>query len=241
MFRGNRAEKLSTSNLFRLSSFTFADCMQAPILHNICNQKLWLSPQRAIFWEEEKALILSDLHFGKTGHFRKSGIAVPQQVYKEDLQRLVVLIEHFKPVELVVVGDFFHSRQNAEMEWFRKWRDDFSSLQITLVRGNHDILKNQWYKDSNIKVLEDRYVKAPFVFSHEPCSPDKDNYLFCGHIHPGILLEGVGRQSLRLPCFYFGQNMCILPAFSKFTGVALVSPEPEDQVFALVENKIIPM
>ena len=30
-----------------------------------------------MFWEEEKALIVSDLHFGKTGHFRKSGIAVP--------------------------------------------------------------------------------------------------------------------------------------------------------------------
>jgi hypothetical protein len=38
-------------------------------------QHFWLSPERVIYWEDEKALILSDSHFGKTGHFRKSGRA----------------------------------------------------------------------------------------------------------------------------------------------------------------------
>jgi uncharacterized protein len=216
-------------------------CMQAPIAHHIAGQKLWLSPQRAIFWEEQQALILSDLHFGKTGHFRKSGIPVPQKVYKEDLQRLLDLLHHFKPKELIVVGDFFHSHINAEMEWFRKWREDFAFLRITLVRGNHDILKDKWYRDTDIHVVEDRYLKPPFAFSHEPCTPDEEHFLFCGHIHPGIILEGAGRQSLRLPCFFFTAQMCILPAFSKFTGIAVVAPAGKDQVFALVENKIIPM
>ena len=76
--------------------------MQAPLLHKIHNQSLWLSAQRSIFWEEQKALIVSDLHFGKTGHFRKSGIAVPQSVYKEDLQRLVNLLHHFRPQQLLM-------------------------------------------------------------------------------------------------------------------------------------------
>ena len=69
--------------------------MKAPFPYKIHRQNLWLSPQRSIFWEEEKALIVSDLHFGKTGHFRKSGIAVPQSVYEEDLQRLVDLLHFF--------------------------------------------------------------------------------------------------------------------------------------------------
>ena len=81
--------------------------MQAPVLHELHHQNLWLTAQRSIFWEEQKALIVSDLHFGKTGHFRKSGIAVPQTVYKEDLQRLVLLLNYFKPEQLIVVGDFF--------------------------------------------------------------------------------------------------------------------------------------
>jgi metallophosphoesterase superfamily enzyme len=54
-------------------------------------------------------LIVSDLHFGKTGHFRKSGIAVPQSVYKKDLQRLFHQVQYFQPRKLIVVGDLFHS------------------------------------------------------------------------------------------------------------------------------------
>src|SRR5882762_3732766 len=104
--------------------------MQLAIPYRIKDQQLWLSPDRCIFWEEEKALILSDLHFGKTGHFRKSGIAVPQSLYHEDLQRLLTLIQYFQPRQLLVVGDLFHSRENKELALFRRWRNDFPELAI---------------------------------------------------------------------------------------------------------------
>src|SRR5829696_1670860 len=154
--------------------------MQAPILHTIRNQNLWLTAQRSIFWEEEKALIVSDLHFGKTGHFRKSGIAVPQNIYKEDLQRLVSLLHYFQTQKLIVVGDFFHSHANTELDWFRKWRDDFSSLQIVLVRGNHDILHNRWYKEASIDLVEKELVTDPFVFTHDRCGDKPGLFTFCG-------------------------------------------------------------
>ncbi|HJW15784.1 MAG TPA: ligase-associated DNA damage response endonuclease PdeM [Flavisolibacter sp.] len=215
--------------------------MQAPILHKLHDQHLWLSAQRSIFWEEQKALIVSDLHFGKTGHFRKSGIPVPQGVYKEDLQRLVNLLHYFKPQKLLVVGDFFHSHANMELDWFKKWREDFSSLQIILVRGNHDILKRFWYQEAGIEVIENELELAPFIFTHERCEDHDTLYTFCGHIHPGIYLQGLGKQALRLPCFYFGANHCILPAFSKFTGTALIEPEPKENVFAIVDNSLVQM
>src|SRR6478672_9244810 len=98
--------------------------------HIIYKNTFWLSLQRCVYWEEQNALIVSDLHFGKTGHFRKSGIAVPQNIFKEDLQRLVSLLNYFKPQQLIVVGDFFHSHENNELEWFKKWRNDFASLKI---------------------------------------------------------------------------------------------------------------
>ncbi len=112
------------------------------LLHN---QTLWLTSDRCIYWEEQQSLIVSDTHFGKTGHFRKSGIGVPQNVYKEDLQRLVNLFQYFKPQQLIVVGDLFHSTINRELEFFQKWRNDFHQLHIELVKGNHDILKKDWY------------------------------------------------------------------------------------------------
>src|SRR5206468_3003851 len=126
--------------------------MQVPILYKLHQQTLWLTAQRSIFWEEQKALIIADLHFGKTGHFRKSGIAVPQSVFKEDLHRLFALIQHFKPEQLIIVGDMFHSLANKEMDFFIRWRNDTSTLNIHLIKGNHDILHDDWYKEACIKV-----------------------------------------------------------------------------------------
>jgi len=215
--------------------------VQAPILHKIHEQNLWLSAQRSVFWEEQKALIVSDLHFGKTGHFRKSGIAVPQSVYKEDLQRLVSLLHYFNPKKLIVVGDFFHSHANVELDWFQKWRNDFAALEIILVRGNHDILHDAWYKQTNITIIENELIINPFLFTHDRCDDHQNLYTFCGHLHPGIVLHGLGKQSLRLPCFYFAKNHCVLPAFSKFTGAVSVEPKQNDTVFAIVENKLVRM
>lgn len=196
-----------------------------------------------MYWEEQKALIVSDLHFGKTGHFRKSGIAVPQKVYTEDMQRLVHQLQFFKPEQLIVVGDFFHSHANKELDMFLKWRNDFESLNILLVRGNHDILKDTWYKEANIAVAEDCHEAGPFVFVHdlESCKPRQGQYIISGHIHPGIYISGAGKQSLRLPCFYFTRTYAVLPAFSRFTGVALVDPSDAESVFAITDKALITM
>ena len=215
--------------------------MQAPLLHKLYQQTLWLTAQRSIFWEEQKALIVSDLHFGKTGHFRKSGIPVPQTIYKEDLQRLVTLLNYFRPEQLIVVGDFFHSHANTELDWFKKWRNDLSHLKILLVKGNHDILKDNWYKEANIEVIEKELLIHSFLFTHDKCMDRKDVYTFCGHVHPGIYLSGLGRQGIRLPCFYFARHHCILPAFSRFTGMTLIEPERNENVFAIVEDKLVQM
>jgi uncharacterized protein len=219
--------------------------MQIPVSYKIQKQQLWLSAERCVFWEEERSLIVSDLHFGKTGHFRKSGIGIPQNVFKEDLQRLVTQIQHFQPKHLIVVGDFFHSHANKELELFQKWRDDFSHISIHLVKGNHDILHSDWYSLCDIKLNEECMTVNQFTFIHDISHSNKNhklkttNYSFSGHIHPGIRINGAGKQSLCFPCFYFGKEYAVLPAFSYFTGVALIDPEEDENVFAIVKNKLV--
>jgi DNA ligase-associated metallophosphoesterase len=213
--------------------------MHPPLPHKIFDQTFWLSAQRCAFWEEQKALILSDLHFGKTGHFRKAGIAVPQTVFKEDLQRLVALIHFFNPQQIIAVGDLFHSQANLELEWFKRWRSDFPALQFHLVKGNHDILKKAWYDDADIKVWEQHLQIGTIYFNHEKCVTETDGFSFCGHLHPGITLHGMGKQSLRFPCFYFTHNHCILPAFSRFTGMAAVSKKDAVSVYAIADSALI--
>ena len=216
--------------------------MSAPLRFKFKKQTLWLSSCRCIFWEEEKALILSDLHFGKSGHFRKSGIGIPQNIFKEDLQKLFSQIQFFKPKTLLIAGDMFHSAENKEADFFVKWRNDIPQIHFFLIRGNHDILPASFYQKANIEVFENKLHIKNFCFTHDVngCeNEDKNSFTFSGHIHPGIKLNGAGNQSMMLPCFYFGKEYAILPAFSAFTGLAKIKPSPSDHVFALVENSVI--
>ena len=219
--------------------------MQRPVLHKIHNYSLWLSADRCLYWEEEKALIVADLHFGKTGHFRKSGIAIPQNIYQEDLQRLISQLQYFKPQQLIIVGDLFHSDANKELELFKKWRKDLSSLEIHLVKGNHDILHDDWYKKAGIKINPstssgEELIINNFSFRHDLSSQSEARssqlYSFSGHIHPGIHINGAAKQSLRLPCFYFTKDYAVLPAFSRFTGTHLIEPKKNENVFAILPS-----
>jgi uncharacterized protein len=199
-----------------------------------------LSANRTIFWEETTTLVLSDLHLGKSGHFRKSGIAIPQNIFKEDMQRLLAEIQYFQPKQLVIVGDLFHSSANKENDLFEKWRNDIGHVQIKLVKGNHDILKKEWYQRTGIEVFSEKLAINGFAFMHDIDSCGiPDEYCFSGHIHPGVRLNGTGRQSLQLPCFYFGGEYAVLPAFGKFTGTYPIKPKQGDSIFALVENNIL--
>ena len=243
--------------------------MQPAFPYRIRGQQLWLSPHRCLFWEEERSLILSDLHFGKTGHFRKAGIAVPQSVYRDDLLRLLSLIQYFQPRQLLVVGDLFHSRENKELGLFRRWRDDFPDLGIRLILGNHDILHENWYEQAGITVSKDLLRVGAFAFIHdiaaveeaaraadarrasssgggipmagmvgtagtaEPAGAERP-YFFSGHLHPGIRIRGMGKQILQFPCFYFGAEYAVLPAFGHFTGTVSIDPLPESNVFAIL-------
>jgi uncharacterized protein len=214
--------------------------MQAPQKFLLRNQTLWLSGEKCIYWEEAKTLILSDLHLGKTGHFRKEGIGVPQNLFKEDMQRLAALLQFFKPVQLLVAGDLFHSHANKEHDYFEKWRKDFAGTAITLVMGNHDVLQADFYRRTSIHLAGLHHKLGDFLFTHDPADTPAagSEYVFSGHIHPGIRLSGQGRQSVQLPCFYFGRNHAILPAFGKFTGTKLIDTKKNDTIFAIAAGKV---
>jgi DNA ligase-associated metallophosphoesterase len=201
----------------------------------IKEQKLVLSPERCLYWEDQQTLILSDMHIGKAAHFRKAGIAIPQQIFQEDLLRLFQQVHFFSPKRIIVTGDLFHSEANLEHEWFSKWRSALAGIQLILVKGNHEILHNHLYEKLGIEIVERELIAAPFRFAHD-LNDDSDEqfFLFSGHTHPGIKIAGKAKQSFVFPCFYFTEAYCILPAFSKFTGKHLVEMKKGEKVFAIV-------
>ena len=204
--------------------------------HIILDQNLVLSPEKALYWVQEKALIISDVHLGKASHFRKSGIAVPGQVHLGDLQRIDHLIKVYNPKIVLFLGDLFHSEHNADWYKFNSWLQDYSYIRFILVKGNHDILPEFHYKDSPLDLV-DYWAKGPFLFTHD--EQVSELYNISGHVHPAVRLSGRARQSVQLPCFHFTAKNALLPAFGLFTGFVKVKVQKGDEVFGLTKNEVL--
>lgn len=200
-----------------------------------------LSAGRAIYWEQEQLLIVADLHVGKSAHFRKAGIAVPANIVQEDLYRLQQLITQYLPQRVIVVGDMFHSSANNDVQYFRIWRQQFPHITFDLITGNHDIMEAAVYTSLDIRQHDFLEIQDIYFIHDAENKPAtlKNSYVLSGHIHPGVRLVGYGRQSLRLPCFYFGEEVAILPAFSGFTGTYALEREAAAEVFVIAEKKVL--
>jgi uncharacterized protein len=198
-------------------------------------------PERALLFPELKTLVLSDLHLGKINHFRKAGIAVPLAANEANLETLVKLLMQHKPERTIFIGDLFHSHYNSEWETIGPIIKNFSSCSFELVPGNHDIMSQQQYERHQIVVHPIEYnLTSEIILIHEPSTePEQSKYYVSGHIHPAVQLSGRGRQTITLPCFWFGQHQAILPAFGVFTGMKPIWPEPGDKVFAIVKNDVL--
>jgi DNA ligase-associated metallophosphoesterase len=212
------------------------------IAYTLINQHLLLLPQKAIYWQQEKALIVADVHLGKVGHFRKAGIAVPLDMEQGDLAVLSDLIHDHRPEKIIFLGDLFHSDMNNDWEWFALWRRHFPMVRIILVKGNHDIINDSHYLELDVQLHQELQI-GPFLMRHHPLGDDDlaqaAGYVFCGHIHPGISLTGRARQHITLPCFAFGYKQAILPSFGKFTGKVSMRHNGSDRVFGVLKDKVI--
>ncbi|GAB3017613.1 ligase-associated DNA damage response endonuclease PdeM [Niabella terrae] len=207
----------------------------------ICNQEtLILSPSRALYWPRRRLLLLADLHLGKTGYFRASGIPIPSSVMQQDLQRLSALINEFQPETIIVAGDMFHHDYNSDIAIFNKWRQPYSDIPWLLVPGNHDKLLDIDYQQLGIRVTDTVYEELPFNIVHEP-SEQPAGFELSGHLHPGYRLEGRARQQLRLPCFIVSEQRIILPAFSGFTGLYTSYRIRENcSYYLVVDDQVLP-
>ncbi len=52
-------------------------------------------------------------------------------------------------------------------------------------------------------------------------------------------MRGKASQSLRLPCFYFGENGGIMPAFGEFTGTYTIKPKKGEKVFVIADDEVM--
>ena len=208
---------------------------------NLAGEQIDLFPERAMFWERGSALFVADVHWGKAATFRAKTLAIPDSD-AEDLGRLERVLIQTQATTLYILGDLLHAeagRTPSTLTTFAEWRSEKPMLDIVLVRGNHDKHAGDPPEDWRIRCVDAPFSLPPFVLLHVPDSTISTGYALAGHLHPGIVLTGTGRQSLKVPCFWFGENSGVLPAFGRFTGTMPIQPSCGEHVFAVTDNAVI--
>ena len=194
-------------------------------------------------------LVVSDLHLAKAEHFRSNGFAVPSTVDFQTLAVLTSVLNACRPETLVLLGDLFHSSPNRAWEDFEAWLQEEKKAGLSagiLVRGNHDRAHDIVYEAMGLDVV-DMLEKQGVVLTHEPDDdlPKGTQIHLCGHVHPAVVMRGVGRQSERVPCFAQSSTGCeagyrlTLPAFGAFTGMHAIEPKRLEEVYLLTDREVI--
>ena len=200
------------------------------------NQEFTITNRRAMFWEKEKALVLSDLHIGKTAHFRKNGIALVNTIFEKDLERLSILIDYFQPEKLIIAGDLLHAGDNSEVTAFCDWKNKYPNLKFFLVEGNHDKINSSLKAKLSLDFIEETFEIQGFIFRHDFNYSEK-KFQISGHIHPGFVLDSAVKNIV-LPCFVVSENQILLPAFSEFTGLDTKNLPQKGRFYVFTDSEI---
>lgn len=222
--------------LLRLTFYNFVSDNMLDIV--LRNELVTLLTERALYWPKEKAIIVADLHWGKSAHFRKHGIAIPGNTQTQDELKLANIIKEYKIERLIIAGDLFHSKQNNEVDIFSHWRSSHEQLHIDLVLGNHDILPFEKYINWNVQLHEGGLDIGPFFIAHD-VPQDCEKFCIHGHVHPAIRISRRGYNTIKLDCYAEGDNRFILPAFGQFTGNFVLEPDEYKHIYVIAEKDVM--
>ncbi len=178
---------------------------------------LW---QRMLFWPEQRTLFVADVHLGKAASFRATGIALPTGHSAHDLDRIAALLVGLRATRLVILGDLVHARTSytdALDRNFRIFRALHDSVDMILVRGNHDLHAGDAPSAWGLRFVAEPYALGPFACTHAPGTADGTGYELAGHLHPAMRVQ-TALDGITLPCFWQHANGIVLPAFGSLTG-----------------------
>lgn len=206
----------------------------------IAGQTLVLLPEKAVFLPESDTLLIADAHIGKATSFRQLGVPVPAGTTDDTLSRLTRLIERLGVRRVVFLGDFLHSARSLAPDTLAtviRWRQTHRSLQLTLVRGNHDDRAGDPPALLEIDAVDEPLLQEGLAFCHHP-RPVDGAFVLAGHLHPCIGVGGRAHDWHRMPCFWFSPRVGVLPAFGAFTGMHAIPVRTGERIFAAAPERV---
>ena len=207
----------------------------------LAGEQAVLLPEKALWLPEHGSLLVADVHIGKAASFRKQGVPVPRGSSSASLQGLSTLIDWLAPSRLVFLGDFLHAAEAhnpATLQALSRWRDRHPGLDLVLVRGNHDDRAGDPPADLCVQCVDEPWPLGALALCHHP-TPQAGAYVLAGHWHPCVSLQGRAHDRLRLPCFWFGAEVGVLPAYGHFTGMHPIDPVAGDRIYAVAGDEVV--
>lgn len=167
----------------------------------------------ALYWEEQRLLVVSDLHLEKGSSFAMRGTLLPPYDTIATLGRLGAVIAHHNPRTVIALGDSFHDR-TAHDRLSAANREVITALQLRRdwiwISGNHDPALPS---DIGGTVAQEVAI-GPITFRHEPTGARGE---IAGHVHPKARVSTRGR-SMERRCFATDGARAVMPAFGAYTG-----------------------
>lgn len=172
-------------------------------------------PSGALYLENDRVLIVSDLHFEKGSSFARRGMMLPPYDTATTLAALARIIARYDPACVISLGDSFHDGQAAARLPVH-YAADLGALMAgrewIWITGNHDPEHPADLPGETFSEL----AYGNLVFRHEPSKPPCPGEI-AGHLHPAAKVVRRG-QAVQRRCFVSDQSRMIMPAFGAYTG-----------------------
>lgn len=200
----------------------------------------------ALYHEESDLVVISDLHLGLEESMTFKGGYVPQ-FQLEDLKDDIKTIKQETGASSILVnGDLKHEfkktsySERKEIEEFIEFLKEHFS-EIIIVEGNHDTFLEKVVEKKGAEFVEEYRING-ILFSHghrKISEPESFDTVVIGHEHPALELKDEIGVTEKVDCFLYGetekgQNIIVMPAFSKISGGSKVNQVPQNKLLSPV-------
>ena len=197
---------------------------------HMSGERLMLDPMGALFWPDQRLLVVSDLHLEKGSSYARRGMLLPPWDTHATLDRLTLLLRRWSPQTVVALGDSFHDAAGST----RLPQTEQNRLQamteahrFVWVQGNHDPTPPTGLGGTWVEA----HAAGPMVFRHEAIAI-ADPGEVVGHHHPKATIQARAGTVSR-PCFVFDGRRLMMPAFGAYTGGLDVRAPAINRLFPL--------
>jgi metallophosphoesterase superfamily enzyme len=190
-----------------------------------------LDARLALWLAESRILVVADLHWGYVASHRATGNLLPAWGDADIARRLNALIEDYRPVEMIWLGDSLHTLAGSESA------NDFlrsATVPVTIVSGNHD---SRWSRAKDRVFV----ARSRFFFHHgdRTHAIPPESIEVVGHHHPAVGWSDGAGMRLKLPALIASSRRLVLPAFSPWAaGVLWTSEFPGEAIYAIGTKRI---